>query len=234
MKIYENIIIGNFLFSLGYAVRSRQSSDAQCGVVNLLQQTPVDKLLGDVLLDFSGVVRLIEFKNEKNNSSKEEARHRKLSIALNHRHWEPISRSVHWYIETGARSDNLVAKIVPYLDLLDAQAKESRLEGFIENLAEEIVNSRQEFSRKAIHEYLSLVRETQGGGVVGTGDLLLLAEPNGKLYYVPMFDLMELRIKDRELIWLHEKRLERERLRQLDIDKKRGRELSIERPGLER
>ncbi|MDP6008078.1 hypothetical protein ACLHT5_11360 [Pseudomonas aeruginosa] len=66
MKLYENITIGNFLFALGYAIRDLQqgSKSAAVGSVNLLQQTPADRLLADVLLNFGGVARLLEFKAE--------------------------------------------------------------------------------------------------------------------------------------------------------------------------
>ena len=42
--------------------------------VNLLQQTPLDTSLGDVLLAKARVVRLIEFKREANKDRKERAR----------------------------------------------------------------------------------------------------------------------------------------------------------------
>src|SRR5262245_44285930 len=55
MKIYENVVIGNFLFALGYALRDKGRVE-RLGAVNLLQQTPADRFLGDLLLDFPGVV----------------------------------------------------------------------------------------------------------------------------------------------------------------------------------
>lgn len=73
MKLYENIVIGNFLYGLGFAVRARAHSTGLVvpSVVNLLQQTPADKELADVLLEFPGVVRLIEFKqlNKKSRAT---------------------------------------------------------------------------------------------------------------------------------------------------------------------
>lgn len=42
--------------------------------VNLLQQSPMDPPLGDVLIENAGVTRLIAFKREQNDSMKEETK----------------------------------------------------------------------------------------------------------------------------------------------------------------
>lgn len=70
MKLYENIVIGNFLYGLGYSVGTKKGGNEVFSVVNLLQQTPADKELGDVLLEFPGVVKLIEFKNKAGSLKK--------------------------------------------------------------------------------------------------------------------------------------------------------------------
>lgn len=120
MKLYENIVIGNFLYGLGFAVRARRPSGVSASAINLLQQTPADTLLGDLLLEFPGVVRLIEFKAEDNRESKELSRHRKLSAALaGNIELQAISRDVHWYVETAASAEHgVTARIVPYLSRL--------------------------------------------------------------------------------------------------------------------
>jgi hypothetical protein len=82
MKIYENVVIGNFLCALGFAIRARQSTQSMPSVVNLLQQTPSDPLLVDLLLQFPSVVRLLEFKVEENRAKKERARHTGLTSAV--------------------------------------------------------------------------------------------------------------------------------------------------------
>ena len=47
-------------------------------------------------------------------------------------------------------------------------------------------------SKEDVKEYLKLVRLTMGSGAVGSGGLLLIAEPEGGLVFAPMLDLMEL------------------------------------------
>lgn len=95
MKLYENITIGNFLFSLGYSIRDKQrdSGMGAAGSVNLLQQTPADQLLGDVLVKFSGVVRLLEFKAEGADLRKERGKHAGLKKIIDDLGLAEISRS---------------------------------------------------------------------------------------------------------------------------------------------
>lgn len=111
MKLYENVVIGNFLYGLGVSIGNRLKSGYLPGAVSLLQQTPEDKALGDVLLEFPGTLRLIEFKAQGNHSTKERRRHSKLStilkgkqefrnISCRGQEMLTISRRVHWYVET--------------------------------------------------------------------------------------------------------------------------------------
>ena len=227
MKLYENIVIGNFLFALGFAIRARQATNVVYSSVNLLQQTPADKLLGDVLLKFPGVVRLIEFKAEDNRSSKELARHRTISTAIEGTRLKKISRSVHWYIETAADEKSLVSRIVPYLDAFPKEQKNHRLENFIESLAQEVVNPTSSFTPAEIKAYLDWVREAHGGGNVGTGGLLLTASHDGTLHYAPMADLSELDLRHEQWIEFSHQRHEREMVYQHKLE--REREMKLER-----
>ena len=54
MKLYENIVIGNFLYGLGFAIAKRTASCDFPSIVNLLQQTPDDAVLGDLLFKAPG------------------------------------------------------------------------------------------------------------------------------------------------------------------------------------
>jgi hypothetical protein len=221
MKIYESIVIGNFLFALGFAVRARGKSDAiTATAINLLQQSPADPLLGDLMMEFPGVVRLIEFKTIENRSPKERARHAVLSSRIiDYPHLESISRAVHWYIETSAKNDDLVATIAPYLDAFPVRRQGHKLEAFISSIADEVASPSEKFSRENVKSYLRWVQETQGDGKVGTGALLLVAEPNGKLHYAALSDLFELRLQHRNWIDYCEKRV----LRELSQEQVQGR-----------
>jgi hypothetical protein len=59
---YENVYIGAFILALGHKM-GREMPDAHpLASVNLYQQTPADALLGDLLVDLSGLSILLEFK----------------------------------------------------------------------------------------------------------------------------------------------------------------------------
>lgn len=213
MKVYENIVIGNFLYALGFSIRARMVTSHMPAVINLLQQSPADTLLGDLLLGFSGVTRLIEFKAQGNRSSKEKARHTKLCEAMTENpDLEAVSRRIHWYIETAtSEKEGLIAHIVPYLDAFPAEKKEQeRIETFIEALATDVVSGHAKDTRAEEAAYLRWVRLTQGDGKIGSGGLLLVADADGALHYAQLLDLSDLRLKHPLWLELHEQRLERE------------------------
>ncbi|WP_223480616.1 MULTISPECIES: hypothetical protein [unclassified Pseudomonas] len=212
MKLYENITIGNFLFALGYSLRDKQDKGLLAGSINLLQQTPADQLLGDVLLKFTGVVRLIEFKAEGAKLAKERGRHAALEIAAKKLDFEAISREVHWSIETKATEQTLGLRTVPYLDAFPRPRgpKLQRLEDFINTLAQDIASQNVRYTGEQVNAYLAWVRKTQGTGEVGSGGLLLMAEPGGLLRFAPLADLFDLNLEHGMWIKERQHRLERE------------------------
>jgi len=60
---YENVQIGNFLVSMGYCLRDLNQPIV--GSINLLQQTPLDKPIGDVFGALAGRYFVLEFKPDK-------------------------------------------------------------------------------------------------------------------------------------------------------------------------
>jgi hypothetical protein len=207
MKVYENIIIGNFLYGLGFAVRARRSSGLTTSVINLLQQSPADHLLADVLLEFPGTVRLIEFKENNNRSPKEKARHKVLcsGIGAENSRMQSISRTIHWYVELGLVGNlNMEGCIVPYLDAFPQTPRKDRLESFISQLADEVAHGRSTITPEEASTYLKWVMLMQGAGKLGTGGLLLTATPNGTLAYAPLVDISDLRLQHKEWIQLHQ------------------------------
>lgn len=224
MKLYENIVIGNFLYALGFAVRARRPSGVTASAVSLLQQTPADTLLGDLLLEFPGVVRLIEFKAEDNRESKELGRHRKLSAGMSGKvDLQAVSREVHWYVETAPSTEHgVAARVVPYLDAFPREkTKRDRLETFIERLAREVAEERPRARADREAAYLQWVKRTQGDGMVGSGGLILVADANGTLHYAQLLDMLEMRLSHRQWIELHHERRDRE----LTLERELGRRL---------
>jgi hypothetical protein len=125
LKLYENIVIGNYLFDLGVRM-AKLRPNLPLISVNLLQQTPADRLLGDVLLANAGTCRLIEFKRAGKLTRKEM---RKLAVLRDgleksgsREEAEELSRQIHWYVEIREPrviGQAVVTRACPYLDFSD-------------------------------------------------------------------------------------------------------------------
>lgn len=118
MDIFENIIVGNFLYGLGVGMgMHRNVAPADPISVNLLQQTPLDQVFGDVVLGSSRIFRLIEFKRAANTDQKELSKWRLISSALDcdaSLELRALSRKIHWYIRSDFRKSRADIDVVPY------------------------------------------------------------------------------------------------------------------------
>jgi hypothetical protein len=218
LKLYENVVIGNFLYLLGATVQAKSKSNITTSIVSLLQQTPADKELGDVLLEFPGVIRLIEFKSLDNKSPKEKARHRQLTVAIGEDdHLIMLSKSIHWFVGTMPKEQTFDSHIVPYLEAYSGENSWYNLEKFIEVTAEEAVRGEGRYSREDLRYYLSLIAHCQGSGQINTGALLLKVDTSGNINYVVLRDMIELRLQHREFV------------QRITIDRQRELEYEIER-----
>jgi hypothetical protein len=201
IKLYENVVIGNFLYALGSAIRAKSKSDVNVSCINLLQQTPADQELADVLLEFPGVVRLIEFKQLSNKSKKESRRVRNLNEAIAEKiNLLTISKTIHWFVETNPEKNTFVSRIVPYIDAYSNSQSKYDLDQFIEEIADNAVHGREQFSRKELQEYLDFVQITLGEGEVGTGGLIFAVDEVGNLRFLELIDMNELGLQHRELL----------------------------------
>jgi hypothetical protein len=202
LKLYENVVIGNFLYGLGATIRAK-SSDMIVSSVNLLQQTPIDKSLGDVLLEFPEVVRLIEFKRPQNRSGKERENVERLRIAISNQkgNFLEISKSVHWFVETNPEKETFVSHIVPYIDAYsNDKSRYNSLEQFIQLVAEDAVNNQNRFSPKEVRAYLDLVELTFAGEKSGAGGLIFAINEKGVLQFVELSDMSQLKLQHRDFV----------------------------------
>lgn len=231
MKLYENVVIGNFLYGLGVNVGAQLGGNVLPASVNLLQQTPEDKALGDVLLSFPGTLRLIEFKSAANRSGKEDARFRKLSHALTQDE-VALSHRIHWYVET---TPDIQAGVKTYfssylraLSLPFRQAEPLNLESFILQITHTIFSAQGE-DPGAVGNYLKLIRWCQGvDDESGAGALIVVCDGKGNLRYAELKNIMELSMTHEK--WLEyrqdiERQTELKRDQTFDYD--RGRELGL-------
>jgi hypothetical protein len=199
MDIYENIIIGNFIFGLGVAMgKSHRDSPIRPTAVSLFQQTCLDQSLADVLVKNPGVVRLIEFKRATNKSVKEKVKLDQLSTSLTAvpslTHLSAVSRGIHWYVESDFRESHPKYRIMPYLDFLSSQARTEypQLDTFVEAVAREAANSVVNAEQmRAYDDYLKLVWRCHGSSR-SSGTLLLKVAAEGKIEYAAVDDVRDL------------------------------------------
>ena len=193
--------------------------------VNLLQQTPLDKVLGDVLVSNPRVLRLIEFKRLANDSDKEETKLESLASALSRReHLKQVSRKIHWYAESEMRESLFRTRVIPYLDHreaeLDAAGRTLDLAAFIDTIADDALHSPAVSSEEEgiYKEYLYVVCHCQGGVSTSSGGLLLQVTADNKLHYVAISDLRHLLLKYESVIQLKEQVREIKIHKQLERD----------------
>jgi len=202
IDIYENVFIGNFIFILGaqigMALRDQKQQEIPM-CINLLQQTPVDKLLGDMLADFPGCSFLIEFKRDRNNDRKEKRKVGILRNALkNDCEMENISRLAHWFIQIKDGKDSLETNVVPYLDLeqVNMEIESKSFESFIKEIVIEIMKTpdREDaqtigVSSNEMSKYLKLLKKAYGSMGVKSGGIIINLSKNGTLSYAVVNDI---------------------------------------------
>lgn len=200
MKLYENVVIGNFLYGLGFSIGSATSKKKQLSVINLLQQTPADKELGDMLLEFPGVIRLIEFKNRASSLKKEKERCDQITTAIGEsEELQTLSREIHWYVETKPFEELCLNNIKPYLDAFDDIESVHTIESFIADITDSVVSQESVFDPEKLENYLALIAMCQGSGNVGTGGLIVSVGEDG-LRYLQFTDVMQLRLQHKEYV----------------------------------
>lgn len=225
MKIYENVIIGNFLYSLGLSLGLQKNTSP--AIINLLQQTPSDKLLGDLLVEYPGVVRLIEFKNKASSLDKEVKKLERIKEHIDDKlDMIEVSREIHWYIETEPTESVVYNRIVQYLDAFDKETFGIyTIETFIANMIDEIIYDNNNLNFSKVKDYLDLIAMCKvGGGKGGTGGLIINVTEKG-VRYVQISDFSQLRLQHKEFVEeiekLNETVMQLERNMQQKLEKER-------------
>jgi hypothetical protein len=192
---HENILIGNFLYSLGLLVGTKVGDRELSGCVNLLQQTPLDSRLSDVQLIYPGVVRLIQFKRQTNDSDKEAARLWLVRALIEgNAELERVSRTIHWFVESSEAPLEWRTDVRPYLYLDTAQHGVS-LRLFLNRLVDAALSTQgPEFSADLLTEYLTAVETYAGDEGTSSSGLLVNVSADGTLHYVALDSIHDFRL----------------------------------------
>jgi hypothetical protein len=201
--VLEATVISNFIFGLGHALGTRLVPFEPIGV-ELTQQTPLDPILGDLLIANARFVRLIEFKRELNKSPKERAKLvvlKRLLVTEAYSRLEAISRKNHWYVLTNFNKWQS-SVIVPYLDL-ETPAGDRDLGRFVEETANAVAGpwmTEEELDDWRV--YVQRLAEFCGSTRIGrtTGGLLFTVNAQGEAAYFPFRDLLELAMTPRQVV----------------------------------
>jgi hypothetical protein len=203
MDIYENIIIGNFLYGLGFQIGAGSVGKPHAMAINLLQQTPQDRSLADLLIQGASVFRLIEFKRLRNKSPKERAKHLLISGSVKGEpHLQSFAMRCHWYVETELGKDEFQSWVRPYL-LLPDRSKNGTMEQLIQLTARDALSgSRDEKERAKFRAYIELLLRINGYSGEGSGALIFATsgDGSGNPKYVAVRNLLDLIKTDRTIM----------------------------------
>lgn len=192
---YENIVIGNFLYGLGFNVARLTGSSVPPACINLLQQTPLDTKLSDVLVNLGGAVRLLEFKRTSNKSDKEENKADLLRLVLRDQpHLIPVSKAVHWHILSGLSgvAQDVDVTLSKYIDAR-AEAEVMTLSAFTSITAHKLIcEPEKEPPQNLVEAYLKCVVDMAGVGSSSNGGIVVHVSDEGEIRYVAVHDLLEL------------------------------------------
>lgn len=136
MKLaYENTLIGFFLYSLGYYTAENNYYISRFSP-NLLQQTPADKELGDLLINSTSQYLLIEFKRSVSELYTELSKKRSVIECMIEKELHELSSDCHYLSYGSTVEDRIELVFMHYLDVSRIDPKIYNYELFFDYLLE--------------------------------------------------------------------------------------------------
>ena len=183
---YENIQIGYFLYALGYHV-SKNGYHISKFSPNLMQQTPLDKDLGDLLINSTSKCILIEFKRSIDEVKNEIDKKNDIVKCIREKGFEEIKLSAKCHLLAIGDYDDekLEFLFMPYIMMLVSE--EFRKYNIFEDIVKgEIGIKRDDFIRYYNHMKTCKPDPSPGGC---TGCLLIEIAENGSIYSYALKDM---------------------------------------------
>ncbi|MCK2119863.1 hypothetical protein ACO0TC_19160 [Pseudomonas aeruginosa] len=244
MKLYENVVIGNFLYALGFAIGRKTQAGGLMPIVNLLQQTPDDKRLADVFAYYPGAMRVIEFKRTESNDDKEKEKLRILKRAVKHAtNVERVSLAVHWFVESSVPGKELVSRVVPYLHAYSDAPTTTDFTSFVDQTADALLTGDAGCSEEMQMGYLDVLAMCNGGtagragrrsrkadGRPQSSSLILKLSEKGQLAYAQVTSYEDLRLRRGELFQRYQLELLAERQEQSELSRSQDYDIGPELP----
>ncbi|TBD04740.1 hypothetical protein ELH21_10180 [Rhizobium leguminosarum] len=191
MTIYENVVIGSFLYLLGLENgRQLKSTGSVSQAVNLLQQTPLDQSLADVLLQTEGSLYILEFKRVGASQTKERKKLENVLLCLKDRaDLVDVSRRIHWYIRSKLKNGQLMAYVSPYLDF-GSKATEMPIEDLCTKFVADGKGNSVAMDRCLEYVYRMQAALAVDGSSSGT--IIIVAKNGSNIRHVVIEDLTDL------------------------------------------
>jgi len=190
MDAYENVIIGNFIYLLGITAGRQDQSTFN---VNLLQQTPLDKPLADVMIASPRFVMIIEFKRASIVDKKEDEKRTKLREKLETKHKKLllVSKLVHWFANIDCTNSTLGISIEPYIENQLSSKSYKEIPEFVNKIFEMSTKPKTLITAEEIKNYINLLGET-GGTSKSRGGLIVIADKENGIAVIPLNDITEI------------------------------------------
>ena len=212
MDLYENTVIGSFLYGLGLEVSAQLGTSVLVSGVDLLQQTPLDQSLGDLLIKAPRYFRLIEFKRATSQELKEHKKLADLAEKLRHeeraRELVATSLSIHhivhiYHTETADRRVEIHLSERPYL--MEGRQHHCTIPQLCRKTAAAMLSPPDDPSLDLCARYLRILRSHHEGPKkpTGGGAALLIAVREGIIEYAHLADLTDIWRSHEELSALH-------------------------------
>lgn len=193
---YENILLGNFILTLGYLAGQRGIKLNQT-VLQLLQQTPDDQTVGDLFANLRGRNFIFEFKRNESQVRSEFKKPKRFSLltALKNpgsTRAAEVSYQCH-FMCFPTQSTTATLSFMPYASIQDAKSQDRQRSSELSYFCEKLLALDNGFgvSYKEFSEYLDILAsfsDDSGGSGGGAGAIMNISD-SGEITIVEVDNL---------------------------------------------
>lgn len=193
---YENILLGNFILTLGYLAGKRGIKLNQT-VLQLLQQTPDDKTVGDLFANLQGRNFIFEFKRNESQVKSEFTKPQRFELlAALKRPSAKLAAEVSYrchFMCFPIKSTTTTLSFMPYASIQDAKSQDRQRSSELSPFCEKLLALDPGFgvSYKRFSEYLDILArftDDSGGGGGGAGAIMNISD-SGEITIVEVDNL---------------------------------------------
>lgn len=193
---YENILLGNFILTVGYLAGQRGIKINQT-VLQLLQQTPDDQTVGDLFANLRGRNFIFEFKRNESQVRSEFKKPKRLNLltALKNpasSRAAEVSYQCH-FMCFPIKSTTTTLSFMPYASIQDAKSQDRQCSSELSYFCEKLLalDIRFGVSYKDFSKYLDILArysDDSGGSGGGAGAIMNISE-SGEITIVEVDNL---------------------------------------------